>query len=430
MKALLKRMVVRTIQLQAKLVLAKYKPHIVVVVGSVGKTTTKDAIYALLREKGIVRKSEKSFNSEVGIPLTILGCKNAWANPFLWTRNILDGIFLILFPSRYPEWLVLEVGADRPGDIKNIASWLRPEIIVYTRLPDIPVHVEHFSSPEQLVEEKLSLVGALQKDGTLVLNGDDETLRGLISKNEYAKTITYGFEKNNHFKASHYQIIYKDHTPTGIRFRINWEGKSIPVEIFGSVGRTHVYPALAAFALGNILGLDQLSMGEGLREMIAPAGRMRIIPGIKESVIIDDSYNSSPVAVDEALVFLEHIKITGKKIIVLGDMLELGKYSIEEHKRIGKLAAKIVDVFITVGFRARHMAEGALLGGMSEKKILQYEDATRAGKELEQKIKPGDIILVKGSQGIRLERTVEEIMAEPLRKNELLVRQERAWQKR
>ena len=144
MRTVFKNLVVAVITLEARAVLRKYKPKIVAITGSVGKTSTKDAIYAALARGGRVRKSEKSFNSEIGLPLTILGVPNAWHNPLRWLQNIVDGLFLLVLTVEYPEWLVLEVGADRPGDIRSLAAWLPVDIAVITRLPEIPVHVEFF----------------------------------------------------------------------------------------------------------------------------------------------------------------------------------------------------------------------------------------------------------------------------------------------
>src|SRR3989338_4025790 len=148
MKNLFKKLIVFIITLEARAVLRKYKPKIVAVTGSVGKTSAKDAIYAVLAKSARVRKSEKSFNSEVGLPLTVLGAPNAWSNPLRWLQNIVDGIFIILFTVEYPEWLVLEVGADRPGDIRSLSKWLQVDVAVITRLPEVPVHVEFFDSAE------------------------------------------------------------------------------------------------------------------------------------------------------------------------------------------------------------------------------------------------------------------------------------------
>lgn len=143
-KKVSKKVVTAILQFEAQLVLKKYKPNIVAVTGSVGKTSTKDAIFSVLSTSFFTRKSDKSFNNELGVPLTILGLQTAASDPSGWIRNIFDGLALILLTHKYPRWLVVEVGADRPGDIRAIASWLRPDIAVVTRLSDVPVHVEFF----------------------------------------------------------------------------------------------------------------------------------------------------------------------------------------------------------------------------------------------------------------------------------------------
>lgn len=171
-------------------------------------------------------------------------------------------------------------------------------------------------------------------------------------------------------------------------------------------------------------------MSQALKSYCGSLGRMKLIDGIKGSCVIDDSYNASPVAVEAALKTLENIKTKGLKIAVLGDMLELGKYTTEEHKKIGKLAGGVCDLLLVVGLRAKSMVAGALLGGLSEKNIIEFEDSQKAGKYLEKIVKEGDIVLVKGSQSMRMERTVEEIMAHPEQKSQLLVRQEEEWRRR
>ena len=164
-----------------------------------------------------------------------------------------------------------------------------------------------------------------------------------------------------------------------------------------------------------------------LADYASPAGRMRMIPGIKGSLIIDDTYNSSPTAAESAIQSLSELRGAKRKIAVLGDMLELGQYSSRAHEHIGEVAAKAVDVLFTIGIRSRKTAEAALENSLPETNIFQYEDSAKAGRELQNFIKPGDIILIKGSQGVRAERVVEEVMAEPDQAGNLLVRQDRAW---
>ena len=129
MKSTFKKIIGLIIEWQAKLIIRKYKPKIVAVTGSVGKTSTKDAIFSVMSQFFYTRKSEKSFNSDIGIPLTIMGCPNGWYDPILWLKNILEGFYLIFFKAPYPQWLVLEVGADRPNDIKNVTKWLKPDVV-------------------------------------------------------------------------------------------------------------------------------------------------------------------------------------------------------------------------------------------------------------------------------------------------------------
>jgi UDP-N-acetylmuramoyl-tripeptide--D-alanyl-D-alanine ligase len=157
---------------------------------------------------------------------------------------------------------------------------------------------------------------------------------------------------------------------------------------------------------------------------------MRLIDGIKNTLIIDDTYNSSPVACEEAVVTLGDIKTTKKKIAILADMMEIGKFSAEAHKDVGTLVAKSADVLITVGMRARFFAEGALNNGMDENNIFQYDDSVSAGKFAESLINSGDIILIKGSQSTRMEKAVGELMAHPEDAGKLLVRQEEEWRVR
>ena len=176
MKQILKKIVIGILTLEAKLVLKRYKPKIIAVTGSVGKTSTKDAIYTALCEPFSIRKNQKSFNSEIGVPLTVLGLENAWGNPLLWVGNILKGVWMCVWPQTYPKWLVLEIGADHPGDIKSITKWVIPDIAVVTRIPNVPVHVEYFKDAEALLEEKSELLKAMKPDGVAAVSYTHLTL--------------------------------------------------------------------------------------------------------------------------------------------------------------------------------------------------------------------------------------------------------------
>lgn len=433
LKRYTKRVVVFIFTTISKKVLKKYNPKIIAVTGSVGKTTTKDAIFSAISPFVKARKSEKSFNSEIGIPITILGCDNAWSNPFLWFENLIRSLFLLYFKNNYPEWLVIEVGADRKGDIVNVSKWLRPDVAVITRLPNVPVHIEYFDSLEEIIEEKLSLGMSVKEGGIVVINADDDNL--IANKHRFtSKVITYGFKKDAQFQTSNllYEYSINDgiELPTGIIFDVS-DGVSKNTLMISNVLASNLALSFAAsLAVSTFLKISFNDACEGLLRFISPNGRMKLIKGIKNTLIIDDSYNSSPVALEEALDTLSKLNCTGRKIVVAGDMLELGIFSQGEHKRIGKIIAKVSHILITVGIRARGFAEGAMDGDMSEKNIFQYENSTSAGKEWQNMLKEGDILLVKGSQGVRMEKFIEEIMADPNNKKELLVRQDDEWQRR
>ncbi len=429
MKSIFKKIVATIIKFEAILILKKYKPQIVAVTGSVGKTSTKDAIFAVMSTSFFVRKSEKSFNSDIGIPLTILGCRNPWLSPVGWMRNILVGLELIIFQNEYPKWLILEVGADRPGDIKAITKWLKPSIVVLTSFPKVPVHVEFFKNRDEIVREKKYLVDSLKRDGVLIVNGDDEDSIK-IKENTKNVSIIYGTNKNCDLIATETNNYYSDNGHIdGMTFKVEHKGNIVPIVIKGSLGAKSVYSPLAAIAVGLTQKINIVKSAEALLKLEASNGRMKILNGIKNSIIIDDTYNSSPAALNSALYSLKRIKISdgARRIAVLGDMMELGKHSAEEHYNAGKIAAEVCDILITVGIRSRKIVEGALDALMSEKKIFQYENSIVAGRELQDMIKSGDTILVKGSQSMRMERVVEEIMLEPESAKDLLVRQDEMW---
>ena len=390
MKDFFKKIVVKIITKEARGALKRRAPIVVAITGSVGKTSTKDAIAAALTgaSSESVRKSEKSFNSDIGVPLAILGLKNAWNNPFGWLKNIIAGFFAA-HSKNFPKILVLEIGADHPGDISSVAKWLRADVVVFTAMASVPVHIEFFGSPEKVLEEKVSLLKALKKYGTIVVNGNDEKFLN-AAKNSGKKFITYG-EKEN-------------------------EPRELPV--------------LAALAVVFALGFDIEKAKKALAAHESPAGRMKTLKGIRGSTVIDDTYNSSPIAAESALQTLKNMKKNSRKIAVLGDMKELGDYSRDAHYKIGKRVADSANVFFAVGQFAKYFAQGAIDGGMAPAKIYEFHTSIEAGKKLENIIRQGDIVLVKGSQSMRMEKIVKMVMEDKSRAKELLVRQEKEWERR
>jgi UDP-N-acetylmuramoyl-tripeptide--D-alanyl-D-alanine ligase len=430
-KKILRNIIISVLTLEARLVLKKYKPKIVAITGNAGKTGTKDAVAAVLGAEFFVWMNEKSYNSDLGIPLTILHCKNGWMNPIAWFKNIAEGLVLIILPHKNPEWLVLEVGADKPDDIGKFTSWLHPEIVIVTRIGETPVHVENFSSRDELVQEKSKLVSALRPGGTLILNSDDPDVLNMRTIPKLAKVITYGFSLGSNLRASNYNIIYseKDHIslPDGMTFKIDYLGNIVPVRITGIVGKNNIYSALAAFAAGLSFNINFVSMLDSISKYERPVGRLKLIKGINDSAILDDTYNSSPAALDMAIESVKDIKSTGRKIAVLGDMLELGQYTTEAHYTMGRKIPDLFEILVTVGQRSQGIVKGAIASRMGKRKIKSFDNSRSAGEYIKGIIEKGDIILVKGSQGMRMERVVEKIMLNPEDKSNLLPRQEKEW---
>jgi UDP-N-acetylmuramoyl-tripeptide--D-alanyl-D-alanine ligase len=423
MKDTIRRGIVWLLTLEARAVLRKYKPKIIVVTGSVGKTSTKDALYTALSKTHSVRKSEKSFNSDIGAPLTVLGVPNGWSDITRWIRNLFDGFLLILLNAPYPQWLIVEVGADRPGDISRSLAWLKPNVVVATRFPMISVHVEFYDSPEAVQQEELAPLGWLLPHGVAVVNAADEVAVE-YPLSEGRRMITYGVGGNVH--AVHQKVVTEEQMPTGIRFDVVHKDERASVVLRGVIGDAHIESVLGGIAGAVALGLPLGSVASAFEAHVPPPGRMRLIRGVHNSTLIDDTYNASPVAALSALKTLGEQK-SGRRIAVLGDMLELGPYSAQEHANIGEAASAHADILVTVGVRARRAAERALEVGMLTDAVLQFDRATDAGEHLAGILEAGDVVLLKGSQGMRMERAVKLLMERPEEAKNLLCRQDAEW---
>ncbi len=429
MKHILKKIIIFILTLEAKLVLKKYKPRVIGITGSVGKTSTKDAIFTALQTTYFVRKTEKSFNSEIGIPLTILGLPNGWNDPKTWFLNIIKGLKVLFQKTEYPAWLVLEIGADRPGDIARVMSWLKIDIAVFTRIGKVPVHVEFYPSVADVVKEKSNLLNGLKRNGVIVLNQDDSDLL-LLKENKKHQHITFGLKSKADVGASYPSIVYEDDVPKGMSVKIDVEGSSFPVMLKQALGPQHIYPVLASFCVAKHLEINLINVSLAFGEHQCAPGRMNIIPGKNQMVLIDDTYNASPLAVEEGMELVKTIKTKHRKIAILGDMLELGRHSVAEHLRLGELGASVFDVIVAVGMRAQDFLDGAEIKKMDKKNLHWFESSLEAKEKIDSILKEGDVVYIKGSQGARMERVVETLLQDRLKQKKLLVRQEEEWQQR
>lgn len=431
MKKIFKNTIKAIIIWEAKMVIKKYQPKIIAITGSVGKTSTKDAVFTVLSKYKKVRKSEKTYNGEIGLPLTVLGLASAGNDPFLWLENISRGLYLLFTKQTYPEILILEIGVRKPGDIKkNILPWLKIDILIVTRFPEKPVHVEFFDNADKLIEEKSSIVKALKKNGLLILNHDDEKVYLLHDKSK-ERAVSFGQDEN-----STYRILYPSYSfekiggieiPLGINFRIQYGGNVFPVVLPNVLGLHNVVQATSAISCANELGIDLLESIKTVSGFRSPSGRLSLLSGIKNTIIIDDTYNSSPVAAHEAVEILKEFK-GGRKIAILGDMLELGKFTDEEHSKLGEKVREVADLLITIGPRAKIIGEIASMK-MNQADIFSFDNNSEIILFLERNILEKDIILIKGSQNMRMEKITESLIKDKENKKTLLCRQDKEWRK-
>ncbi|MBU2563993.1 UDP-N-acetylmuramoyl-tripeptide--D-alanyl-D-alanine ligase [Patescibacteria group bacterium] len=416
----MRKILEKILKILSKLVLKKYKPVIIAITGSVGKTSTKEAIFHVLKThfgEHRVRKNIHNYNNEIGAPLTIFGLETGGKSILKWLLRFLKIFYMLIDRINYPDFLILEMGADRPGDIKYLVDFIHPKVGVITAMGDIPVHVEFFKSPEAVAKEKRNLVSCLEKDETAILNYDDKRVKNM-SKDLKSKILFFGLNEQADIKATNYSLNENE-----LNFKLEFDGKSVPGKLIDVLGTQHLYSALAATAVGIVFNMNLIEIVEALKQFRPLSGRMRLIKGIKNSLIVDDSYNAALLSMQAAL---DSLKIFNRrKIVVLGDMLEIGDYSLEAHKLIGKKANEIADVVFCIGARAKFIAKE-----IKNKPVFEFDTSDQARLAIQDEIKENDVILFKGSQGIRLEKIIKEVMAEPNKAKELLARQDKAWLKK
>jgi UDP-N-acetylmuramoyl-tripeptide--D-alanyl-D-alanine ligase len=409
----------------AKLTILRYKPGIVGVTGSVGKTSAKEAIRTVLSFDRRVRAPSKSFNNEIGLPLTIIGDWETTGGVLFWVKVFVFGIFQLIVKNReYPEILVLEYGVDRPGDMRYLLQIARPHVGIFTAMGEVPVHVEFFTGPEAVLREKSKLISQLPITGFAMLNGDDPNIAGLASQTR-AHAMTFGFSEKADVHISNL-VNHLDESRASVTFKLTYGGSVVPVQLEGGLGRAPVYAATIGAATGLIFGMNLVKIAEALTRYEAVPGRFRVLRGLKQSVLVDDTYNASPMAVAEGLATLRGLHAK-RKIAVLGDMLEIGKYTLSSHEMVGRTAAKAADILVTVGLRGKFIAEAAIRAGLSKRSVFVFTNLKEAGEFLGEKVQRGDVVFLKASQGVRLEKVVRELMAEPARASEFLVRQNGEW---
>lgn len=421
----------------AQRILRKYRPKVIGITGSVGKTSTREAVYHVVAYQKTVRETIGNYNNELGVPLTIIGMKSPGMNLVGWFRVFVRAVSLLLFKHNYPEVLVLEMGADKPGDIEYLIDVAPVDIGILTAINE--AHLKEFKTLDAIAKEKQKIVTRIKK-GRAIVNVDNPHCREIATKLN-TNVFTYGITQQADIRAIEVRIagLDKEFCDTqqewecaqwGMSFKVQALGSIVPFFIPRVLGVSYVYSALAAIGVGLELGMNLVSISQALQSYTPPKGRMNVIAGIKNTLIVDDTYNAAPVAVESALETVAKINPLqeGRRIAILGDMLELDDETTTLHAMIGRKVYELhFDILVCVGELGALIGHSAREAGMDTQKVLFFKESQGTGNALQQMLGSGDVLLVKGSQGARMEHVVEELMAEPQEASRLLVRQSREW---
>ncbi len=349
------------------------------ITGSVGKTSTKEMIACAIGTKYKVLNNEGNYNNEIGVPQTIFRL------------------------DKSHEAAVIEMGMSGFGEMSILTSIVRPDVAIITNIGIS--HIEKLGSRQNILRAKMEILEGLQPGGLVVLNGDDALLsgvKGLLTK----RTVSYGLEEGVNYQA--YNV--RSYGENGIDFDVTVEGKDYTIHV-PAPGTHNVYNALAAVAAGHELGIPTDELAKGILKYSPSKMRLNII---KENnlTVINDTYNSSPQSVKAALDVMEELE-ADRRIAVLGDMLELGEWSVQSHLETGRQAAdKKLDYIVAVGSSASFIAEGAIAAGFASERVAAFQSNAEAVEYLQKILQSGDAILVKGSRGMKMEEIVQALINE------------------
>lgn len=416
MRAALRRFAVWNLGLAARATLRKYQPKIVAVTGSVGKTTTKDLIAASVASHYRSRAATDSYNSEFGVPLTVIG-ESAAGSAGGWLKILGRAWQRVLSHQDYPELLVLEMAADHPGDIGYLSRLAPPDVAVVTNVRN--VHLMNYESQEAIAEEKSGLVKNLKPNGVAILNFDDTPVR-MMRALAPAGVIYYGMTDESNVWIS--DVATTTHGVTGTLNVAEIDGTTPQKWLVKTqlLGKHQLYAVTAAVATGLALGISVPDTLAAVADFTPSAGRGRLLRGRSGLLIIDDSYNASPQAMIDSLAALK--TLPGPRYAVLGDMAELGEATVESHRRIGEYVADWLDNLIVMGEDAGLIADAAIEGGMRIERVVRASNVREAAAAVDPD-KKGGTVLVKASQAnMYLERVVERLLEDPRDKSLLVQR--------
>lgn len=350
-----------------------FSVKVVGITGSVGKTTTKELVASVLTKKYSVLKSKGNLNNQLGVPLTLFRLE------------------------KEHEVAVVEMGTNHFGEIKNLAKMARPDICIFTNIGES--HLEYLGSKQGVLKAKTEMLEYMDNDGTVIINGDDVLLSTINDK--VLDIISFGRNPNNFIYATNVRNLGL----LGLEATICSKGKAITDIFIPAPGEHMLYNALAAFSSGIALDLSIEQIKAGIKDFAPTENRMNVI-SLGKIMILNDCYNASPASMKAALDVLS--SVGGRKVCILGDMLELGDNSEEYHFEIGKYACdKNIDVIISVGKLSQNIRRGALLN--CKNIVLHFDNQDLMLKDLKKHIADGDTILIKASRGMKLENTVDKL---------------------
>jgi UDP-N-acetylmuramoyl-tripeptide--D-alanyl-D-alanine ligase len=360
----------------AKYYKSKFSIPFIAITGSSGKTTTKDMIASVLSEKYNVLKTEGNFNNAIGLPLTLFRLEKGH------------------------EICVIEMGMNSLGEIEVLADIVRPQAGVITNVGT--AHIENLITRENILRAKLEMFTYFNSSNTAVINGDNDMLQKLETKSY--KVIRYGLESQNDCKAV--DIVEKGEA--GIAFNVLYQGKTESYQV-PMPGIHNVYNALSAISIAKMYGLTSGEINNGLANFKPSKMRMEIFKGCMNTKIINDAYNANPDSMMAAINVLSGMDAPGRRVCILGDMLELGSYAAEGHSQVGRFAVENkVDVIIAVGKMASDIIRGASMVGANQQ-LYCFENNSEVIDNLKGIIKYNDTILVKGSRVMHMENIVESL---------------------
>ncbi|MCU1350476.1 MAG: MurF: UDP-N-acetylmuramoyl-tripeptide--D-alanyl-D-alanine [Acidobacteria bacterium] len=368
-----------TVALQqlARSIRQRYDFTLVGITGSAGKTTTKEMIATLAGTERRTFKSWGNFNNLIGCPLCV--------------DNTPDDAQVV----------VSEMGMNHKGEIAQLAGLLRPDIGVYTNIG--PVHIEFFGTIEKIAEAKRELLENLADDGAVVVNNDNEYVVA-ISRDFAGKKVTYAIDHEADYRAT--DVRFRG--LLGSTFTLHAEGTSRQYEL-ALPGRHNLENLLAAIPTARLLGISWEGIAAGVGAVKPAYHRGVIVPLAVDggqATIYDDTYNSNPYALSSALTLLRQADVQGRRVAVIGDMLELGEQELQFHHDSGKAIPRDVDAVLGVGKRSRALLDGAREAGFAADSLHHFDDAESAGTFLKTFLRAGDLVLIKASRGIGLDRIV------------------------